>query len=192
MTQLQIPQPWPENAELSAYHNMIEQAVAGEQAGFHHFWLTEMHFFKEIGHSPCPDMLLAALSQKTSRIRLGFAVLLLTMHNPFQIAERIATLDVLSNGRVDFGMGRGSTPYMVEAFGVTPDTSRGIADEAIAATMQMFEHEEFPESRASTSISPPGTCCHASSSDRILRSGSRRPISPPMSMPRARVSALSA
>lgn len=144
MTQLQIPQPWPENAELSAYHNMIEQAVAGEQAGFHHFWLTEMHFFKEIGHSPCPDMLLAALSQKTSRIRLGFAVLLLTMHNPFQIAERIATLDVLSNGRVDFGMGRGSTPYMVEAFGVTPDTSRGIADEAIAATMQMFEHEEFP------------------------------------------------
>jgi len=144
MTQLQIPQPWGKNAELIAYRNMIDQAVAGEQAGFDHFWLTEMHFFKEIGHSPCPDMLLAALSQRTSRIRLGFAVLLLTVHNPFQIAERIATLDLLSNGRVDFGMGRGSTPYMVEAFGVTTEKSREIADEAIAATMMMFEQEEFP------------------------------------------------
>ena len=144
MTQLQMPQPWAKNAECLAYHNMVEQAVAGEVAGFHHFWLTEMHFFKEIGHSPCPDMLLAALSQKTSRIRLGFAVLLLTLHNPFMIAERIATLDVLSNGRVDFGMGRGSTPYMVEAFGITQEASRGVADEAIAATMKMFEHEEFP------------------------------------------------
>ena len=144
MTQLQMPQPWGKNAELHAYQNMIDQAVAGEQNGFDHFWLTEMHFFKEIGHSPCPDMMLAALSQKTNRIRLGFAVMLLTLHNPFMIAERIATLDVLSNGRVDFGMGRGSTPYMVEAFGVTPDVSRTIADEAIEATMMMFENEEFP------------------------------------------------
>ena len=56
MTQLQIPRPWEPQAELTAYRNTIEQAVAGDAAGFHYFWLTEMHFFKQIGHSPCPDL----------------------------------------------------------------------------------------------------------------------------------------
>ena len=144
MTQLQMPRPWAPDAERIAYGAMIEQAVAGEALGFDCFWLTEMHFFEEIGHSPCPDMLLAAVSQRTSRIRLGFAVMLITINNPFHIAERIATLDVLSNGRVEFGVGRGSTPYMVEAFGVTPQTSRPIAAEAIEAAIQMLERPDFP------------------------------------------------
>ena len=144
MTQLQIPRPWEPQAELTAYRNMIDQAVAGDAAGFHFYWLTEMHFFKQIGHSPCPDLLHAAISQRTTRIRLGFAVLLLTTHNPYMLAERIATADVLSNGRVEFGFGRGSTPYMTEAFGVSKETSREIADEALLAVMRMFETEHFP------------------------------------------------
>jgi alkanesulfonate monooxygenase SsuD/methylene tetrahydromethanopterin reductase-like flavin-dependent oxidoreductase (luciferase family) len=142
MTQIQLPRPWGETAELDAYHNAIAQAVAGEQAGFGYFWITEQHFFAEIGHSACPDMLLAAISQRTSRIRLGFSVVLMTVNNPFAIAERVATLDVLSKGRVDFGMGRGSTPYMIEAFGVGPD-ERERAQEATAAVMQMFAEERF-------------------------------------------------
>jgi alkanesulfonate monooxygenase SsuD/methylene tetrahydromethanopterin reductase-like flavin-dependent oxidoreductase (luciferase family) len=144
MTQLQIPRPWEPNAELNTYRHTIDQAVAGEAAGFHYFWLTEMHFFKQIGHSPCPDLLHAAVSQRTSRIRLGFAVLLVTVQNPYLLAERIATVDVLSNGRVDFGFGRGSTPYMTEAFGVKPEANRELASEAIDAVMKMFEHEQFP------------------------------------------------
>jgi alkanesulfonate monooxygenase SsuD/methylene tetrahydromethanopterin reductase-like flavin-dependent oxidoreductase (luciferase family) len=144
MTQLQIPRPWEQNAELNAYRNLVDQAVAGEAAGFHYFWLTEMHFFKQIGHSPCPDLLHAAISQRTSRIRLGFAVLLVTLHNPYMLAERVATVDVLSNGRVEFGFGRGSTPYMTDAFGVDPETSREIANEALDAAIKMFEAEEFP------------------------------------------------
>jgi alkanesulfonate monooxygenase SsuD/methylene tetrahydromethanopterin reductase-like flavin-dependent oxidoreductase (luciferase family) len=144
MTQLQMPRPWGLGAELIAYRNMLDQAGAGEAAGFDYFWLTEMHFFREIGHSPCPDMLLAAVSQHTTRIRLGFAVLLVTVHNPYTIAERVATLDVLSNGRVELGIGRGSTPYMVEPFGVRQDSSRDMAREAMEAVMLMFEHEEFP------------------------------------------------
>lgn len=144
MTQLQMPRPWGPNAELNAYHNMLDQAVAAEAAGFGYFWLTEMHFFEEIGHSPCPDMLLAAVSQRTSRIRLGFAVLLVSLQHPYFVAERVATLDLLSNGRAEFGMGRGSTPYMVEAFGVSDARSREVAGEAMEAVMQMFEHERFP------------------------------------------------
>src|SRR5262245_33749457 len=89
MTQLQMPRPWGPDAERDADPSMLEQAVASEAAGFDCFWLTEMHFFEEIGHSPCPDMLLAGISQRTHRIRLGFAVMLLTINNPFHIAERI-------------------------------------------------------------------------------------------------------
>lgn len=144
MTQLQLPKPWAENAELNAHHNMLAQAVCGEQHGFDYFWLTEMHFFKEIGHSPSPDLLLAAISQRTERIRLGFAVLLVTVQHPFQIAERVSTLDNLSNGRVDLGIGRGSTPYMTEAFGVDKETSRELADEAITASVSMLSNDEFP------------------------------------------------
>ena len=143
MTQLQLPQPWTPTAEHDAHHQMLEQAVAGEACGFDYFWLTEMHFFKEIGHSPAPDLLVAALSQRTSRIRLGIAVLLLTTHHPYMLAERIATLDILTDGRFDFGMGRGSTPYMIEAFGVSREHSRAVSDEAITAVMQMLQQEKF-------------------------------------------------
>ena len=119
------------------------QAVAAEDAGFDYFWTTEQHFFFEIGHSPCPDILLAAVAERTSRIRLGFAVMLMTVNNPFIVAEKVATLDVLSNGRVDFGMGRGSTNYMVEAFGVDAVSSRDQASEATQAVLRMFAEEKF-------------------------------------------------
>jgi alkanesulfonate monooxygenase SsuD/methylene tetrahydromethanopterin reductase-like flavin-dependent oxidoreductase (luciferase family) len=143
MTQIQMPRPWGPDSELNAYHNAIEQAVAGEAAGFSHYWITEQHFFAEIGHTACPDMLLSAISQRTSSIRLGFSVILMTVNNPYAIAERVATLDVLSRGRVEFGMGRGSTPYMVEAFGVGGAEERARADEATKAVMQMFAEEKF-------------------------------------------------
>jgi alkanesulfonate monooxygenase SsuD/methylene tetrahydromethanopterin reductase-like flavin-dependent oxidoreductase (luciferase family) len=143
MTQVQMPKPWPADAEQRAYRDMIAQARAGDDAGFGYFWITEQHFFLEIGHSPCPDMLFAAISQHTQRIRLGFAVILMTVNNPFAIAERVATLDVLSGGRVEFGMGRGSTNYMVEAFGVDGASERERAREATEAVMQMFAEEPF-------------------------------------------------
>jgi alkanesulfonate monooxygenase SsuD/methylene tetrahydromethanopterin reductase-like flavin-dependent oxidoreductase (luciferase family) len=143
MTQIQMPQPWGPDAEMHAYHNAIAQAEASEASGFSHFWITEQHFFAEIGHSACPDMLLSAISQRTTRIRLGFAVILMTVNNPYAIAERVATLDLLTKGRVDFGMGRGSTPYMIDAFGVGRREERERAEEATQAVMQMFAEEKF-------------------------------------------------
>jgi alkanesulfonate monooxygenase SsuD/methylene tetrahydromethanopterin reductase-like flavin-dependent oxidoreductase (luciferase family) len=143
MTQIQMPRPWGADAEMHAYHHAIAQAEAGEAAGFSHFWITEQHFFAEIGHSACPDMLLSAISQRTTRIRLGFAVILMTVNNPYAIAERVATLDLLTKGRVDFGMGRGSTPYMIDAFGVGRPEQRARAEEATGAVMQMFAEEKF-------------------------------------------------
>jgi alkanesulfonate monooxygenase SsuD/methylene tetrahydromethanopterin reductase-like flavin-dependent oxidoreductase (luciferase family) len=143
MTQIQMPRPWGPNPEVQAYNNAIAQAEAADAAGFDYYWITEQHFFLEIGHSACPDMLLAAISQRTKHIRLGFSVILMTINNPFAIAERVATLDVITNGRVDFGMGRGSTPYMVEAFGIDRATEKERSDEATQAVLRMLTEEKF-------------------------------------------------
>ncbi len=144
MCQIQMPRPWDEDAERHAYRNALDQAVAAERAGFDYFWITEQHFCAEIGHSACPDMMLAALSQRTTRIRLGFAVILLPCHNPFMVAERVATLDVLSDGRAEFGSGRGAYPYIVEGLGFDPAEGREVGRETLEAVLSMYEHEFFP------------------------------------------------
>lgn len=144
MTQIQMPRPWTETTEREAFWNNLDQAVAAEAAGFDHFWITEQHFFIEIGHSSCPDMFLAALSQRTHRMRLGFSVILMPVHNPFMIAETVATLDVLSRGRAEFGAGRGTSPYVVEGLGFDPAEGREVGREAMEAVLSMFEHELFP------------------------------------------------
>lgn len=144
MTQIQIPRPWTEHSERNAYWNTLDQAVAADEHGFDYFWLTEQHFFIEIGHSACPEMVLAALSQRTKTIRLGFGVILMPLHHPYYIAERVATLDVLSNGRAEFGVGRGTSPYMVEPFGFDPANGREVGRECLDAVIRMLETEKFP------------------------------------------------
>lgn len=143
MTQIQIPRPWTETSERRAYWNALDQGVAGEAAGFEYYWITEQHFLAEIGHAPASDMFLAALSQRTSTLRLGLGVVLLPIHNPFYVAERVATLDVLSNGRVEFGTGRGTTSYIVEGLGFDPSKGREVGKEALEAIMKMYAEEPF-------------------------------------------------
>ncbi len=146
LSQIQVPRPWGETTERQTYWDNLDHAVAAEAAGFSHFWLTEQHFFAEIGHCAAPEMVLAALSQRTRTIRLGFAVILMPCHNPFMIAERVATLDILSNGRCEFGAGRGTAPYVVEGLGINPDPvyGREMTREALDAVIQMLEQEQFP------------------------------------------------
>ena len=143
MTQIQIPRPWKPTSEREAYWNALSQGVAAEAAGFEYFWITEQHFLAEIGHAPASDMFLAALSQRTTAMRMGLGVVLLPLHNPFMVAERVATLDVLSNGRVEFGTGRGTTPYIVEGMGFDPANGREVGKESLEAIMQMYDHERF-------------------------------------------------
>lgn len=143
MTQIQIPRPWGPTSEFDGYHNALDQAVAAEAAGFEHFWITEQHFLAEIGHAPASDMFLAALSQRTTTLRLGLGVVLMPLHNPFVIAERVATLDVLSKGRVDFGTGRGTTNYILDGFGIDPAEARERGGEALDAVMAMYDSPRF-------------------------------------------------
>jgi alkanesulfonate monooxygenase SsuD/methylene tetrahydromethanopterin reductase-like flavin-dependent oxidoreductase (luciferase family) len=148
LSQIQVPKPWTDTTERQIYWQNLDHVVAAEAAGFSHFWLTEQHFFAEIGHCACPEMMLAALSQRTKTIRLGFAVILMPCHNPFNVAERVATLDVLSNGRCEFGAGRGTAAYVVEGLGFNADvtTAREVGREALEAVVKMLEQEQFPGS----------------------------------------------
>lgn len=146
LSQLQVPKPWTETTERQTYWDNLDHVVAAEAAGFSYFWLTEQHFFAEIGHCASPEMFLAALSQRTKTMRLGFAVILMPCHNPFNIAERVATLDVLSNGRCEFGAGRGTAPYVVEGLGFNADpaVARAVGREALEAVVSMLTQEHFP------------------------------------------------
>lgn len=143
MTQIQMPRPWTETTERQAYWNALDQGAAAEGAGFEYFWITEQHFLAEIGHAPASDLFLAALSQRTSTLRMGLGVALLPLHNPFYLAERVATLDVLSNGRVEFGTGRGTTSYILDGLGINADTAREVGNEGLQAIMKMYENEFF-------------------------------------------------
>src|SRR5688572_14535148 len=140
-----MPKPWQgEDAEVRLYKNAMEQAIWAEAVGFHSYWQTEHHFYTEIGHSSAPEIFMAALAQRTTRIRLGLGVVVLPCNHPFRVAEQIATLDVLSDGRVEFGTGRGASTYHIEAFGVSPEESKAIWEEALEAICALFVHDRFP------------------------------------------------
>ena len=99
------------------YQRMFEQIEELDKLGFDRVWVTEHHFGDYGGSLPHPPTFLAAVACKTSRIRLGVAVSVLPLHNPLDLAESYAMADVISNGRVDFGIGKGSEPVEYRRFG---------------------------------------------------------------------------
>ena len=88
------------------YRDMLDLAVTAEQLGYESVWVAE-HHFANYGLCPAPPVLLAAMAQQTQRIRLGPAVCVLPFHDPVKVAEEYAVLDVVSNGRLELGVGRG-------------------------------------------------------------------------------------
>jgi alkanesulfonate monooxygenase SsuD/methylene tetrahydromethanopterin reductase-like flavin-dependent oxidoreductase (luciferase family) len=103
------------------YRCMFEQIVEVEKLGFDHAWVTEHHFGGYGGTLPHPPTFLSAAAQLTSRIRLGIAVAVLPLHNPLDLAESYAMADVISGGRIDFGIGKGSEPVEYRKLGVNQD-----------------------------------------------------------------------
>ena len=83
----------------------IEQCVLADKMGFDAVWFVEHHFLTSFSMSPCPEVIFGALSRLTKRIRLGFGVVILPYHHPVRVAERVAMVDHLSRGRVEFGTG---------------------------------------------------------------------------------------
>ena len=141
LNELQVPKPWTPMQEFDVHHQAIDQAVLAEQQGFDYCWIVEHHFLEEFAHSSGPEVWLGYLAARTSTIRLGHAVLLLegAINHPVRVAERVATLDIMSNGRVEFGTGRGSNPFQAAPFGVDLSVTREQWEDAIEIIPKMWE-----------------------------------------------------
>ncbi len=123
--QVNSPLKHPER-EAEVFHQVLEQVAFAEEMGFSNFWSVEHHFQPGFAHSSAPEVLYGALSQRTSKIRIGHAVVLLPIpyNHPVRVAERIATLDILSKGRVEVGTGRSATIQELGGFGIPPEETR--------------------------------------------------------------------
>jgi alkanesulfonate monooxygenase SsuD/methylene tetrahydromethanopterin reductase-like flavin-dependent oxidoreductase (luciferase family) len=124
--QIQVPKPWTASSESERIYEALEQIPYAEQQGFASVWFSEHHFRPVWSHNSAPDLTLAAVSQRTSRIRLGIGVVLAPIHHPLHVAVRMATLDILSHGRVDVGLGRTGYPYQLTPFGSDLADTRGM------------------------------------------------------------------
>src|SRR3954453_8569724 len=118
----QNPRPWEgERSEHRLLHDALEQIELADRVGFDYVWEVEHHFLEEYSHSPAPEVFLAAASQRTKRIRLAHGIMQLTTTHPARCAERIAALDLVSNGRVEFGTGESASITELGPFGVNYD-----------------------------------------------------------------------
>src|ERR1700687_5062430 len=109
---------------VQRYRDTIEQAAHAEALGFESVWPVEQHFDTDLSILSPPLLMLAAVAERTRTLRLGIAIILLPLSHPVRMAEEIATLDVISNGRVEFGAGRGSVPTHFRGFGIDQAESR--------------------------------------------------------------------
>ncbi|XRQ05657.1 LLM class flavin-dependent oxidoreductase [Actinomadura welshii] len=141
----QLPRPWEDGQELKLYQDALDQVEIADRVGFDYVWAVEHHFLEEYSHSSAPEVFLGAASQRTKRIRLGHGIVQLppAVNHPARIAERIATLDLVSDGRVDFGTGESSSSAELGGFGVRRTDKRAQWQDAIDAITRMFVEEPF-------------------------------------------------
>ncbi len=114
------------------YRDLIAEAAEADRLGFNTVWLAEVHFAPRFSVMPTPLLVLAAIAERTANLRLGMAVNLMPLHHPIRLAEEIATLDVLSGGRVEFGAGRGAFPLNYRGYGVDMADSRALFQDGLA------------------------------------------------------------
>jgi alkanesulfonate monooxygenase SsuD/methylene tetrahydromethanopterin reductase-like flavin-dependent oxidoreductase (luciferase family) len=136
--ELQLPRPWTEDGEHKLYRDALTQVELADRAGYDYAWMVEHHFLEEYSHCPAPESFLGAASQRTRNIRLGHGIIQVTTNHPARVAERVAVLDLLSNGRCEFGMGESASITELEPFGRSMEDKREVFDEAVAAIFPMF------------------------------------------------------
>ena len=130
-------------SEHQRYQDILAQIELGDALGFDTVWLGELHFSRDFSILASPLMVLAAAAQRTTRIRLGTAVTLLSLHNPIKIAEESATADVLSAGRLELGVGRGTAPIHYGGYNVPQEESRERFEEALEVILQAWTNKSF-------------------------------------------------
>lgn len=130
-------------------------ARAADGLGFDALWLAEHHFLGDYSNAAAPDMLLAAMARETRRIKLGFGIIPLPIHDPVRVAERLATLDLLSDGRVLWGVGRGVTLTELGGFGIDPATSRQVFRQRFDQLDELLRTAAFTRAGERYRLRPP-------------------------------------
>ncbi len=134
----QLPRPWEPDSEYRLIQESLDQIELADRLGYDFAWEVEHHFLEEYSHSSAPEVFLAAASQRTKRIRLGHGVIQLTTNHPARVAERVSTLDLVSHGRVEFGMGESSTTTELHPFDRRFRDKREVWEDAVRALIPMF------------------------------------------------------
>ena len=125
------------------YSDMIAAAQFADSLGFDSVWLAELHFNARFSVMPAPLLAAAAIAHTTSKVKIGTAVNLVPLHNPIRLAEEMATLDVLSNGRAIFGIGRGSNPQHFQGYGIDQGEGRDKFEEAVEFILQAWQKDRL-------------------------------------------------
>jgi len=134
----QLPRPWDQHSEYHLLQNSLDQIELADRLGYDYAWEVEHHFLEEYSHSSAPEVFLAAASQRTKRIRLGHGIVQLTTNHPARVAERVSTLDLVSHGRVELGLGEGSTTTELHPFDRRFRDKREVWEDAVRALIPMF------------------------------------------------------
>ncbi len=144
--EMQVPRPWTEGAEHKQFHDSLEQVELADKLGLDYAWVPEHHFLEEFSHSSAPEVFLAAASQRTKQIRLGHGIVLMpTPYNPpARVAERLGALDLLSNGRVEFGTGESSTAMEIHGFNVPLADKHAMWEESVEQVCNMMTMTPYP------------------------------------------------
>jgi alkanesulfonate monooxygenase SsuD/methylene tetrahydromethanopterin reductase-like flavin-dependent oxidoreductase (luciferase family) len=142
----QLPRPWKEGDELKLYQDALDQVELADNLGIDFVWEVEHHFLEEYAHSSAPEVFLAACSQRTKNIRLGHGIKLMppNYNHPARVAEEIASLDLVSNGRVEFGTGESSSLAELGGFKIPVEEKRNQWLEAVEQTCNMMTMEPYP------------------------------------------------
>jgi alkanesulfonate monooxygenase SsuD/methylene tetrahydromethanopterin reductase-like flavin-dependent oxidoreductase (luciferase family) len=144
--ELQLPKPWNEGDEHRLFHEALDQVVLADRLGLDYAWEVEHHFLDEYSHSSAPEVFLACAAGRTERIRLGHGIrqVIPNYNHPARTAEGLATLDLVSNGRVDFGIGEGATRLELGGFGIPAKEKRAMSLEAAEQIANMMTLDPYP------------------------------------------------
>ena len=142
----QLPRPWAEDSEQRLFQDALDQVELADRLGIDYAWEVEHHFLEEYSHSSAPEVFLGACARNTKQIRLGHGVVLMPpgYNHPARVAERIATLDLVSNGRVDWGTGESASRTEFEGFGVAPADKKAMWREAVEQCANMMAMTPYP------------------------------------------------
>ena len=142
--EIQNPRPWPEGHEQRRFQQAIAQAKLADELGYGCWWQVEHHGAGEFSLSSAPELVLTAIAQHTSRIRLGHSAVLAPgrFNHPVRVAERAATLDHLCGGRVELGLTRSTIPEW-RLFNITPEQARAQTQEAFEMVPKMWTTDRF-------------------------------------------------